>query len=682
VRLAPARAADEIGRLGHYRVLGVLGQGGMGAVFRAEDTKLKRQVALKVMLPDYAANETARRRFLREAEAQAAVEHDHIVSIYQVGEEAGVPFIAMPLLKGMTLQSALGVNPRPPLAEVLRIGREIAQGLAAAHERGLMHRDIKPGNVWLEGKKLRVKILDFGLARAEVEVSDDGPLTTAGAIVGTPTYMSPEQARGTTVDHRTDLWSLGVLLYQMTTGRLPFVGSNTMAVLTALAVDDPVSPRVANPDLPPDLDRLIMTLLDKNPDRRPGTAESVADELARIEQTLTQTLVAMPLVEPAANDPWAEIDVTEPGTMVRTALPQRTMAREPTTTGGRWWWAAALGLLVLLGGVGFALYKFAFDQPEGSLVVTIEDPEVEARFQHAELRIHDQDGQLLHTFGPGDRKKDLPAGRYLLRVAGADGLKVDVPEFTLIAGTQHTVRLTLVRPVVEKKDDEKVPPLEKPRSFALEFDGKSSFVGIPSLILDGSHPLTLEALVSARESANPGFVICNFHNKKGFGLGASPVDGFWRFQAQGTAGLETAFSPKPRQLKERTHLAAVCNGKRIRLFVNGAAGGGRELPEASASELGFAIGANPIPTPAATELDAEGDFFHGIIDEVRISKVARYDEDYTPPKRLENDKATLALYRFDEGRGDVLRDASGNGHHGKIAGARWTRVDGDLNAGQ
>lgn len=161
--LSPARSPDEMGWLGDYRVLDVIGAGGMGAVFEAEDIQLGRTVALKVMLPKLSRNPEAKARFLREARAQAAIEHDHVVAIHQVGESNGTPFIAMPLLRGETLAAAMRRG-RLPTADVLRIGREIAEGLAAAHEKKLIHRDIKPANIWLEGPRRRVKILDFGLA--------------------------------------------------------------------------------------------------------------------------------------------------------------------------------------------------------------------------------------------------------------------------------------------------------------------------------------------------------------------------------------------------------------------------------------------------------------------------------------------------------------------------------------
>ncbi len=289
--LAPPQAADELGRLGGYRVLKVLGQGGMGVVFLAEDPTLKRVVALKVMLPVLAATESNRQRFLQEAQAAAALEHDRVIHIYQVGEDRGVPYLAMPFLKGEPLDQRLKREEVLPTSEVLRIGREIAEGLAAAHDKGLMHRDIKPANVWLEAPLGRVKILDFGLARA---VTGGSHLTQTGAILGTPAYMAPEQARGKAVDGRCDLFSLGCVLYQMSTGQLPFVASDTIATLMAVATEEPPPPDEVNPDVPPALADLVLDLLAKRPEDRPASAVEVIEIISRIEDDRLE-----PLPEPA-----------------------------------------------------------------------------------------------------------------------------------------------------------------------------------------------------------------------------------------------------------------------------------------------------------------------------------------------------------------------------------------------
>jgi serine/threonine protein kinase len=271
--------SEELGRLGPYRILRVLGMGATGVVFVAEDVQLRRQVALKVMKPAAEVNDLARQRFLREAQAAAVLDHDHIVTIYQVGEDNGVPFLAMKLLQGETLDERLKRDKQLLVHEVLRIGREIAAGLDAAHEHGLTHRDIKPANIFLEAGCQRVKIVDFGLARG---VSDDLHLTRTGTIVGTPAYMSPEQARGQRVDHRSDLFSLGCVLYRMCTGRAPFKADDTMGLLIALAEDQPPPIKAFNPDVPDKLVGLIGQLLAKRPEARPQSARTVAATLEAI----------------------------------------------------------------------------------------------------------------------------------------------------------------------------------------------------------------------------------------------------------------------------------------------------------------------------------------------------------------------------------------------------------------
>jgi serine/threonine protein kinase len=278
--LAPPQAEDELGRLGKYRILAVLGHGGMGVVFKAEDPSLGRLVAVKAMLPEVADKAGMKERFLREAKAAAAVEHDHIIPIHEVNKDSGVPFLAMPYLQGASLESWLRKGNAPTERQTLKLAREIAGGLAAAHRRGLTHRDVKPANLWLEAPAGRVKILDFGLARLVGEQN----LTQTGAILGTPSYMAPEQARGEKVDGRADLFSLGVVLYRLCTGQLPFKGNDTLSVLTALAVDHPAPPHVVAPGVSRPLSDLVMNLLEKDPARRPRSAEEVLEALQRLER--------------------------------------------------------------------------------------------------------------------------------------------------------------------------------------------------------------------------------------------------------------------------------------------------------------------------------------------------------------------------------------------------------------
>jgi eukaryotic-like serine/threonine-protein kinase len=287
--LAPPQSPDELGRLGGYRVLQLLGAGGMGVVFLAEDPKLRRLVALKAMRPGRDATGSARQRFLREAQATAALQHDHIVRIYQVDEDRGVPFLAMELLQGETLEARLQREGRLPYPEVLRIGRQIAEGLAVAHARGLIHRDIKPANVWLETPSPlpstqeggRVKIVDFGLVRP---AQTDAALTRTGTVVGTPGYMAPEQAHGQPVDGRSDLFSLGCVLYRASTGEPPFSGPDVISTLVAVTSAQPPPPGQRDPTLPAGFSKLVMRLLAKRPTDRLESAAEVAAALAALEE--------------------------------------------------------------------------------------------------------------------------------------------------------------------------------------------------------------------------------------------------------------------------------------------------------------------------------------------------------------------------------------------------------------
>ena len=285
----PPAGAGEVGTLGPYRVLKELGKGGMGAVYLALDTRLDRKLAFKVMLPEFAADTNAKERFLREARAAAKISHDNVVTVFEADERDGVPYIAMQYLQGYPLDEYLKTKGAPALPHVLRIARETALGLAAAHALGLVHRDIKPANLWLEAPNGRVKVLDFGLAKP---IGSDADLTKSGAVVGTPAYMSPEQARGQKVDSRTDLFSLGAVLYRLCTGKTPFDGPNVMAVLMALGTEDPTPVRELNPNVPEALAALIHQLLAKKADDRPQTATEVAKRLRTILEQLAAPTAA------------------------------------------------------------------------------------------------------------------------------------------------------------------------------------------------------------------------------------------------------------------------------------------------------------------------------------------------------------------------------------------------------
>jgi formylglycine-generating enzyme required for sulfatase activity len=275
--LSASQQQGSLGRLGHYEVLEVVGRGGMGVVLRAFDETLQRVVAIKTLAAELATSASARKRFAREAKAAAAVRNEHVIDIHQVEEAGPVPYLVMEYIRGCSLQDRLDQVGPLELKEALRIGMQIASGLAAAHAQGLVHRDIKPANILLENGVERVKITDFGLARAV----DDASLTQSGVIAGTPQYMSPEQAEGKAVDHRSDLFSLGSVLYAVCTGHPPFRAETTMGVLRRVC-DDVARPiRHINPEVPAYLATIVEQLHAKDPQDRFQSAAEVAGLLGR-----------------------------------------------------------------------------------------------------------------------------------------------------------------------------------------------------------------------------------------------------------------------------------------------------------------------------------------------------------------------------------------------------------------
>jgi hypothetical protein len=274
--LTPSDDPTYLGWLGAYPVLGVLGQGGMGVVLEAEYSFLLRRVAIKVLLPALRDRPELhpRERFIREARALAAVRHPNVVTVHDGDTIDGLPFVVMERLRGETLARRLQRGP-VELAKALQIGREIALGLEAIHQAGLIHRDLKPGNVWLEESSDHVKLLDFGLARS----GDADQLTRPGTFLGTPAYIAPETLDSPQYTPQSDLFGFGVLLYQMTTGRLPFAGESPVHVLINQTVRVPSSPRAVNPRIPVPLARLILELLAKKPQQRPASAAAVARRL-------------------------------------------------------------------------------------------------------------------------------------------------------------------------------------------------------------------------------------------------------------------------------------------------------------------------------------------------------------------------------------------------------------------
>ena len=282
--LDPPSHPEMLGRIDQFEIESKIGQGGMGIVLKGFDRDLNRAVAIKVLAPHLASNGTSRKRFAREARAAAAVVHQNVVPIYAVNASDTRPYIVMQLVSGHSLQSLIEENGPLDVREIVRIAIQVADGLAEAHQQGLIHRDIKPANILIEQDVSRVMITDFGLARA----SDDASMTQTGWIAGTPHYMSPEQARGETLDSRSDLFSLGALMYFLGTGRVPFRSDKSFAVIQKILNEQPASPLEVNNELSPMLSDIIEKLLEKNPQDRFKSAAAVRDLLKRYLSHLHQ----------------------------------------------------------------------------------------------------------------------------------------------------------------------------------------------------------------------------------------------------------------------------------------------------------------------------------------------------------------------------------------------------------
>jgi TolB-like protein/tRNA A-37 threonylcarbamoyl transferase component Bud32/tetratricopeptide (TPR) repeat protein len=280
--------------LSHYRISAVIGAGGMGEVYRATDTNLGREVALKVLPPDMARDPERLTRFQREARAVAALNHPNIVTLYSVEEADGAPFLTMELVEGQSLGRRIPEGGLP-IEAILEVGSALAEALAAAHEKGIMHRDLKPANVMVTNDG-RVKVLDFGLAKETHANPDEATLasalTQAGAVMGTPAYMSPEQISGRVLDHRTDIFSLGVMLHEMATGRRPFEGTSSAELVSSILRDSPPLVTDVRPDLPSDLGRVIRRCLEKDPRHRVQTARDVSNEFRDLARTSSRMALA------------------------------------------------------------------------------------------------------------------------------------------------------------------------------------------------------------------------------------------------------------------------------------------------------------------------------------------------------------------------------------------------------
>lgn len=431
--------------LGHYTIVRKIGSGGMGDVFLAQDTRLARQVALKVVRAGIAADPARRARFEAEARAVAALNHPNIVTVHSIESAGGVHFITMEYVHGHALSAEIPAGTGMPVPRFLELALPLTEAVAAAHQRGVTHRDLKPDNVMVT-RDGRVKVLDFGLAKlnpaldgtAETATAAIHGITTEGQILGTVAYMSPEQAEGKSVDHRSDMFSLGVICFEMATGRRPFTGDSAASVVASILRDDPAPPAQLNPALPPAIARAIQRCLEKDPSRRYQSALELRNVLAEVKQAI------------------------DSGTAAAAAAPRR---------GSRWMYAGAAAAAIAIAAVLLVRNRDAAGEPEPSAFG-------EATFT-----------PLTHGAGQELFPSLSPDGRTIVYASAAAG-SMDI--YSQRVGGENAINLT-----GDSADDDTQPafsPDGERIAFRSERDGGGIFVmgatgeAVRRLTRDGYHP--------------------------------------------------------------------------------------------------------------------------------------------------------------------------------------------------
>jgi hypothetical protein len=415
--LLPPSDPAYLGRLSHFDVMRVIGRGGMGIVLEAFDSHLQRNVALKVLDPELASDEIARTRFCREARAAASVTHENVVTVHQVqpATEQTLPYLVMQLIAGETLEQRLQRVKRLPLKEIVRIAMQTAHGLAAAHAQGLIHRDIKPGNILLEPPHDRVKLTDFGLAR----IADDVKLTRTGFVSGTPLYMAPEQALGESADPRSDLFSLGAILYEMCAGQPPFQGNSALAILKQITEKKHQPVRELNPDVPEWLAEMVDDLLAKRPEDRYQSASDLAEVLDYHWAHMRSSSADLPAVcveerkQRSVRTRWilAAIGaaILAVGVVAGTLLPRNSIAPRVLQS-------TAEPVAVLAANAG-SVWSVAFDPQGDAVAMAVEDGSV---------RLWDWPKQTVQSTFEAHRgvvwSSQFAVGGKLIATAGDDGL--------------------------------------------------------------------------------------------------------------------------------------------------------------------------------------------------------------------------------------------------------------------
>lgn len=739
--------------LGNYVVLDKLGQGGMGIVLKAEHRRLKRLVALKVMSPSVVKTPDALRRFLREVEAAAKLRHPNVVATDDANEARGIHFLVMEYVEGSDLSILIKKNGPMSVQEALPCILQAAKGLEYAHAQGVVHRDIKPANLLLDSKK-RIKILDMGLARIEGATDGQAELTSTGAVMGTVDYMAPEQAISTRrADARSDIYSLGVSLWYLLTGKCVYNGDSLMAKLLAHR-DAPIpSLHEFNNAIPRSVDDVFRRMVAKQPaDRYQSMSEVIRDLEACLPGSSSPLGVSMPATPknavldsflsqlantptqpippgkakletpPETVNPAAEATVLNPNPEISaltvtlqnsgvisekptsprsTEVTPRTVAasaaKSPAVTTihtakSRPWFRhpSALGAISIAILIGVAGIIFLQPAAPGTIRTEIVDSMVELTLKGTSSRFSSSETQPL-TLPPGEKSFVVKRG----------GLQFEITKVPVTSDVETVLRVETIDNYLTIKANgaivaEKLLPTDSTASKVSNVADPSamssgpaapavgrfglrilpeSYVEIPSLRREKSGPMTIEMWVQA---PRPRGVLFSMEGKPGvqFSCERGPNGAAFFDVLERKRGGNTLLHLPLEWPNRKRHLAMVWDADKSVFFVDGkAVANGEVIPDADAAEI---PPGNTSVTMIGSQLYGDKKGYHcsgGTFYGLRVSSIVRYQQDFVPPESFTADDRTVALYAFDEGKGPILTDSSGNNHHGTIVGAKWVAAD-------
>ncbi|QEG15978.1 protein kinase domain-containing protein [Gimesia maris] len=696
--------------LGNYLILDKIGAGGMGDVYLAEHRRMERQVALKTLPAAMTRDTQSILRFHREVKAAAKLTHPNIVAAYDADEANGVHYFVMEYVEGIDLSAVVKKQGVLEVDVAVDYILQAAKGLEFAHNKGVIHRDIKPANMLLDNDGT-IKILDMGLARIEDEAHEipATQLTQDGSVMGTVDYMAPEQAKDThTADARSDIYSLGCSLYYLLTGESVYRGS-TMVNRIMAHQNDPIPTLTGKHILiSQDVDAVFQKMVAKKPEDR---FQSMSEVIVAIDNCIqmkssstvatepsdpelhkflqSQRMASSPTVVMSADAMKAEKPLTDTQNESLTSgflnhtlggTSYQPLAKRKQSIGKRGGIIAGVVLasLILIAGIVLKV-----DTAAGTIILEVDQPELAG----AVVSVDEQQKITIKT-GKGTEPIEVVADEktHTLQVTKG-GFETFTKQFIVKAGGKETIKVRLEPLAVA----EKIPPSQN-SNYALEFDGKTNYVAVNLPKYTANHPLTLEAFIIPRDSRNSKWpdspvglarlpLNLNVKLVKGRVKLEIYVENDQNKKDRYAEFLRTEYIPIP---SEGFHAAVCYDGKRLSLFLNGKKLNTTRMKrntDGSYSETDGEINLKEFYPGESFFIGCHRDgaeFFPGIVDEVRISNVARYTKDFTPENRFESDEHTMALYHFDEGTGDVLKDSSGNGHDGKIVGAKWVKVDDEL----